>query len=98
MAITLATRRQHASLPHRRKNISESLISVIVPIYNAQPYLEQCLNSIVGQTYKNLEIILLNDGSTDDSLTTIPALPATTRASKLSISRIKATAQLATAA
>ena len=51
--------------------MSESLISVIVPIYNAQPYLEQCLNSIVGQTYKNLEIILLNDGSTDDSLTTI---------------------------
>ena len=51
--------------------MSESLISVIVPIYNAQPYLEQCLNSIVGQTYKNLEIILLNDGSTDDSLATI---------------------------
>ena len=47
--------------------MSESLISIIVPIYNAQPYLEQCLNSIVGQTYKNLEIILLNDGSTDDS-------------------------------
>lgn len=51
--------------------MGESLISVIVPIYNAQPYLGQCLNSIVGQTYKNLEIILLNDGSTDDSLTTI---------------------------
>lgn len=48
--------------------MSESLVSIIVPIYNAGPYLEQCLNSIVGQTYDNLEIILLNDGSTDNSL------------------------------
>lgn len=46
----------------------ESLVSVIVPIYNASPYLEQCLDSIVGQTHKDLEIILLNDGSTDNSL------------------------------
>ena len=51
--------------------MSESLVSVIVPIYNAGPYLEQCLDSIVGQTHKNLEIILLNDGSTDDSLATM---------------------------
>lgn len=51
--------------------MSESLVSVIVPIYNAGPYLEQCLNSIVGQTHKDLEIILLNDGSTDDSLATM---------------------------
>lgn len=48
--------------------MSESLVSVIVPIYNAQPYLTQCLKSIVEQTYKELEIILLNDGSKDDSL------------------------------
>ena len=48
--------------------MSESLVSVIVPIYNASPYLEQCLDSIVGQTHKDLEIILLNDGSTDNSL------------------------------
>lgn len=43
-------------------------ISVIVPIYNIQDCIEQCLKSIVSQTYTNLEIILVNDGSTDGSL------------------------------
>ena len=42
-------------------------ISVIVPIYNTQKYLEKCVNSILNQTYKNLEIILVNDGSKDCS-------------------------------
>ncbi len=42
-------------------------ISVIVPIYNAEQYLEQCLNSIVSQTLKDIEIILIDDGSTDGS-------------------------------
>lgn len=40
-------------------------ISVIVPIYNVEKYLKQCLDSIITQTYQNLEIILINDGSTD---------------------------------
>ncbi len=44
------------------------LISVIVPIYNVDAYLFQCINSITNQTYKQLEIILVNDGSTDNSL------------------------------
>ena len=44
------------------------LISVIVPIYNVAPWLPRCLDSIVGQTYKNLEILLIDDGSTDNSL------------------------------
>ena len=44
------------------------LISVIVPIYNTSKYLPRCLNSIINQTYKNLEIICINDGSTDSSL------------------------------
>ena len=46
----------------------QPLISIIVPFYNVEDYLERCLDSIVNQTYKNLEIILVNDGSTDSSL------------------------------
>lgn len=44
------------------------MISVIVPVYNAEQYLAECLDSILGQTYQNLEVILINDGSTDNSL------------------------------
>jgi glycosyltransferase involved in cell wall biosynthesis len=44
-----------------------SKISIIIPIYNSEPYLRKCLDSIVNQTYKNLEIICVNDGSTDKS-------------------------------
>ena len=43
------------------------MISVIVPVYNVDKYLERCILSIVQQTYRNLEIILIDDGSTDDS-------------------------------
>ena len=43
------------------------LISVIVPIYNAEEYLERCLDSIVNQTYAQLQIVLVDDGSTDTS-------------------------------
>lgn len=43
------------------------LVSVIVPVYNVENYLERCLQSITDQTYKELEIILVNDGSTDHS-------------------------------
>lgn len=44
------------------------LVSIIVPIYNVEKYLERCIQSIVEQTYTNLEIILVNDGSKDNSL------------------------------
>ena len=47
--------------------INSMKISVIVPVYNCEPYLERCIRSIMAQTYSNLEIICVNDGSTDDS-------------------------------
>lgn len=43
------------------------LISVIIPVFNTQDYLDKCLMSIINQTYKNIEIIVIDDGSTDDS-------------------------------
>lgn len=42
-------------------------VSIVVPIYNTEKYLDECIESIINQTYKNLEIILVNDGSKDKS-------------------------------
>lgn len=47
--------------------MENQLISVIVPIYNVENYLRQCLDSILGQTFTNFEVVLVNDGSTDNS-------------------------------
>lgn len=44
-----------------------NMISVIIPVYNASSYLRQCVDSVLGQSYGNIEVILVNDGSTDDS-------------------------------
>lgn len=43
------------------------MLSIIVPVYNAEKYINQCLESLVGQTYKDIEIVLVDDGSTDSS-------------------------------
>lgn len=53
----------------RMENID--LVSIVVPIYNVEEYLEQCPQSIINQTYSNLEIILVDDGSVDNSLSII---------------------------
>ena len=45
----------------------ETQVSIIVPVYNVEPYLRQCLDSILGQTFTNFEVLLVNDGSPDSS-------------------------------
>ena len=52
-------------------NNETSIVSVVVAVYNQEPYVGKCLNSICNQTYRNLQIIVVNDGSTDDSLNII---------------------------
>ena len=46
--------------------MQDALVSVIVPVYKVEKYLDKCVGSIVAQSYKNLEIILVDDGSPDN--------------------------------
>lgn len=47
--------------------MSKYKVSIIVPVYNVEKYIDKCLNSLVNQTLKEIEIIVVNDGSTDNS-------------------------------
>ncbi len=56
------------SLIHKEEEVmDQSLISVIVPVYNVKPYLARCLDSLLKQTHTNFELLLVNDGSKDGS-------------------------------
>ena len=48
-------------------DIKNNLVSIIVPIYNVAPFLHQCLNSLRSQSHRNIEVLMINDGSTDNS-------------------------------
>ena len=52
----------------------EAKISVVIPVYNVEAYLRDCLDSIINQTLKEIEIICINDGSTDGSLAILEEL------------------------
>lgn len=64
-------------LDRREKSDYKPLVSVIIPVYNVEPYLEECLKSIVNQTLAQIEIICVNDGSTDRSLEILKEIAGT---------------------
>lgn len=44
------------------------IVSIVVPVFNAQKYIKECIESIINQTYKDIQVIIVDDGSTDNSL------------------------------
>lgn len=58
-------------------------VSILIPVYNVEEYLDQCLRSVINQTYENIEVIIVNDGSTDNSLSLIQKFVKTDRRLKV---------------
>lgn len=67
----------------------EHLVSVIIPVYNVENYLQKCLDSCFSQTYTNIEVVAINDGSTDTSGEVLDEYAANDRALKYSTNRIR---------
>ena len=59
--------RKFVFVRRRFKQLTQDLISIVVPIYNVEKYLRQCLDSIMNQSYEQFECLLVNDGSPDNS-------------------------------
>ena len=53
--------------------MNEPLVTVFIPVYNCEDYINECLDSILNQTYRNIEVLLVDDGSTDRSVEKIKA-------------------------
>lgn len=64
---SLAPKQLRRYVYHATRSAASSRVSVVVPVYNVELYLDECVHSLVEQTYKNMEIILVDDGSTDTS-------------------------------
>ena len=47
--------------------IDNPKVSIIIPVFNGEPFLDRCLSSVINQSYNNIEIIIINDGSTDNT-------------------------------